>query len=429
MSTFTRADGLEVARSDGIEVADIFRRHFAAARARHSLGPREQRVARDMMRCRTAALGGHLQSCTSCEFQRPAYNSCRNRHCPKCQALRQARWVQQRCSRILPTHCFHVVFTLPSELHSLARRNRALIFDLLMKSAAASLLELGRDPKWLGESAQLGIAAVLHTWSRELLFHPHVHCIVTGGGLSSVSQRWISAPPDFLFPTRVLGSLFRGKFLAGLERLRGLPNFTDDADDDRAVRRRRAKLYDTNWIVFAKRPFGGSEQVYRYLGRYTHRVAISNSRLLRSNDDAVVFRTRDQKTSRSHPSSLSVAFSITFFLPASSRTVTSACSRPSTSTTAGYRHTRCLPRANCLLPHLTSPSLLPFHRPMHRGSRCCSPSQVSMLRSVPVATIARSSAPHCHPPVAVHRLWSHIRDGTPGLAQCFSAMAQGETLP
>jgi Putative transposase/Transposase zinc-binding domain len=301
MSTFTRTDGFEVTRSEGIEVADIFRRHFATARARHSLGPREQRVARDVMFCRTAVLGGHLQSCTSCELQRPAYNSCRNRHCPKCQALRQARWVEQRCSRILPTHCFHVVFTLPGELHGLARRNRALIFDLLMKSAAASLLALGRDPKWLGESAQLGITAVLHTWSRDLHLHPHVHCIVTGGGLFTDAQRWVSAPPDFLFPVRVLGSLFRGKFLAGLEQLRALPNFVDDADTDRAARRRLAKLYDTNWIVFAKRPFGGPEQVYRYLGRYTHRVAISNSRLLSSNDDAVVFRTRDQNTASVTP--------------------------------------------------------------------------------------------------------------------------------
>ena len=162
-------------------MADIFRQHFEAFRHRYVPTPSCERVARDLMRCRTAVLGGHLEVCTSCGFARPAYNSCRNRNCPKCQALRQARWVQQRMTRLVPAHYFHVVFTLPSELHALIRLNRALLYALLIKSAAA-LDTLARDPKWLTQAAQLAITAVLHTWTRELMFHPHVHCIVSDGG-------------------------------------------------------------------------------------------------------------------------------------------------------------------------------------------------------------------------------------------------------
>ena len=284
----------------GLEVAEIFRRYLAPLRDKHVLGPVEDRIARDVMACRTAVLGGHLEICTSCGFQRPAYNSCRNRHCPKCQSLRGARWVEQRLDRILPVHYFHVVFTLPGNLRELARRNRALVFDLLLKSAAGALLTLGRDPKWFGASAQLGVTTVLHTWARDLHFHPHAHCIVTGGGLAPDGKTWVAAPPDFLLPVHVLGALFRGKFLAGLERLRASGLLADDLDD-RAARRRRARLYDQSWVVYAKRPFGGAEQVYRYLGRYTHRVAIGNSRLVSVDDHAVVFRTRGQDTATLDP--------------------------------------------------------------------------------------------------------------------------------
>jgi hypothetical protein len=264
------------------------------------LDPGELRIARDMMACRTAALGGHLEFCPSCGFERPAYNSCRNRHCPKCQSLRGARWVAQRLDRILPVHYFHVVFTLPSELHELALRNRALVFDLLLKCAAESLLTLGRDPKWFGRPAQLGVTTVLHTWARDLHFHPHAHCIVTGGGLALDGGAWVPAPQQFLFPVHVLGALFRGKFLDGLARMRARGLLRDDLDE-RAASRRRARLYKQSWVVYAKRPFGGAEQVYRYLGRYTHRVAISNSRLVSMNDDAVVFRTREQNTATMTP--------------------------------------------------------------------------------------------------------------------------------
>jgi hypothetical protein len=192
------------------------------------------------------------------------------------------------------------VFTLAGDLRELARRNRALVFDLLLKSAAAALLTLGRDPRWFGGSAQLGVTTVLHTWARDLHFHPHAHCIVTGGGLAPDGKSWVAAPPDFLLPVHVLGALFRGKFLDGLERMRARGLLGDDLDD-RAARRRRARLYDQSWVVYVKRPFGGAEQVYRYLGRYTHRVAISNARLVSVDDQAVVFRTRGQDTATMGP--------------------------------------------------------------------------------------------------------------------------------
>jgi len=292
--------GATVDRERGLEVADIFRRYLEPFERAHALSPRDRRLARDLISCRTAALGGHVERCTACGHERPAYNSCRNRHCPKCQSLQSARWVARRLDRLLPVHYFHVVFTLPGELRELCSRNRAELFDLLLKSAAEALLALGRDPKWLGRPADLGITAVLHTWARDLHLHPHVHCIVTGGGLATDGSAWVAAPKDFLFPVHVLGALFRGKFLAGFERLRARGALADD-DDDRAARRRRARLYDQSWVVYAKRPFGGAEQVYRYLGRYTHRVAISNRRLVSVDDAAIVFETRHGKTATLPP--------------------------------------------------------------------------------------------------------------------------------
>jgi Putative transposase/Transposase zinc-binding domain len=278
-------------------VADVLGAHLPAYRQRYALGDAERRAVADILRCRTASLGGHVEVCSACGFRRPAYNSCRNRHCPKCQGLRQARWVARRMKRVLPTHYFHVVFTLPAELHAIARTNRALVFDALLRSAAAALLQLGRDPKWLGQAAQLAVTTVLHTWSRELRFHPHVHCVVSGGGLALDGSRWVSAASDFLFPVHVLGALFRGKLLAAIEQARRdgrlvLPS----SQQGRGLRRRLARLYDKSWVVYAKRPFGGPEQVHRYLGRYTHRVAISNARLVTADDDSVTFRTRGQHT-------------------------------------------------------------------------------------------------------------------------------------
>jgi len=293
------ASGVAVARPV-IEVADIFRRHLDGYRHSHALTMGQDRAARALVACRTPALGGHLDRCTTCGFEKPAYNSCRNRHCPKCQALEQARWVEARLDRILPVYYFHLVFTLPSELHGLAYSNPGEIFALLFRSAADALLTLAADPKWLGATAKPGITAVLHTWTRDLRFHPHVHCIVTAGGLSHDQSQWVEAPRDFLFPVHVISSLFRGKFMAGLQELFAKGKLHDDTSD-RAARRRRQRLYQTTWVVYAKRSFGGPQQVFRYLGRYTHRVAISNARLVSADDRAVVFRTRGAATATVSP--------------------------------------------------------------------------------------------------------------------------------
>jgi hypothetical protein len=282
-----------------LEMADIVRRHGEAFVRAHALLPEQHAVLRAIARCRTAALGGHADVCHACGHAAIAYNSCRNRHCPKCQALSQARWIERRMERVLPTHAFHVVFTLPSELHGLVMQNRDALFDVLFASAAEALLELGRDPRWLG--AELGITSVLHTWTRDLRFHPHVHCIVSGGGLSIDGERWLGTRPDFLFPVRVLAALFRGKFLVRLGRLRDAGKLRLDGAaaklaDGARFARVRDKLYRTRWVVYAKPPFGGPEQVFRYLGRYTHRVGISNRRLVSLDERGVTFRTRGENT-------------------------------------------------------------------------------------------------------------------------------------
>jgi len=253
---------------------------------------------RDIETCRTAVLGGHLDVCDACGDARPAYNSCRNRHCPKCQCLRQAKWVADRMERVLPTHHFHVVFTVPEECKPLALRNRIRFFEILFASASHTLLQLGLDPDRCG--ATLGITAVLHTWTRKLGFHPHLHCIVTGGGLAPDGARWISVKGDgnFLFPVAVIGALFRGKLLAALTRARehGQLDFDGecaDLADPAAFARWKDALYKKNWVVYCKPPFGGAEQVFKYLGRYTHRVGISNQRLRSFDERGVTFATKD----------------------------------------------------------------------------------------------------------------------------------------
>jgi hypothetical protein len=253
---------------------------------------------RDIETCRTAVLGGHLDVCDACGDTRPAYNSCRNRHCPKCQSLRQAKWVAERMERVLPVHHFHVVFTVPEECKPLALRNRIRFFEILFFSASRTLLQLGLDPDRCG--ALLGITAVLHTWTRKLGFHPHLHCIVTGGGLSPDGTRWISVKGEgrFLFPIAVIRALFRGKVLAALTRAResGQLDFDGacaDLADAAAFARWKDALYKKKWVVYCKPPFGGAEQVFNYLGRYTHRVGISNQRLRSFDDRGVTFATRD----------------------------------------------------------------------------------------------------------------------------------------
>jgi len=279
-----------------LEVADIIRAHGESFERSHALTPDQRAVLRDIARCRTAALGGHEDVCQKCGYvDGQSYNSCRNRHCPKCQGLAQARWVEERRERMLPTHCFHVVFTLPRELRKLAMYNRKRVFDLLFACAAESLAELARDPRWLG--AHIGITSVLHTWTRELRFHPHVHCIVTGGGLSLDGQRWIAAPTNFLFPVRALGKLLRGKLLDGLRRAHAAGQLqligpVAGLADRARFKALRDKLQKKRWVAYCKPPFGDRDQVFRYLGRYTHRVGLSNHRLIGLDARGVTFRTR-----------------------------------------------------------------------------------------------------------------------------------------
>jgi len=288
-----------------IEIADIFRAHGEAYRSSHALTSAERRVMRNIETCRTAVLGGHLDVCDTCGVVRVSYNSCRNRHCPKCQSLRQAQWIAQRLERVLPTQHFHVVFTIPQELKPLALRNRAFFFNLLFAAASSTLLELGHDPKRVG--GLLGITAILHTWTRTLDFHPHVHCIVTGGGLSADGTQWLPAGRGrFLFPIEVMRRLFRGKLLAGLAlaRERGQLKFDGPCAhlaDPLAFATLKDDLYGKEWVVYCKPPFGGAEQVFKYLGRYTHRVGISNQRLIDFDERGVTFFTKDGATATLAP--------------------------------------------------------------------------------------------------------------------------------
>jgi hypothetical protein len=286
-------------RPPGVEVADIFRAHGKSYRQKHHLSGDQRKVMRAIESCRTELRGGHLDVCNSCGYSRVTYNSCRNRHCPKCQALAQARWIAGRMERVLPTHYFHVVFTLPAVLRALVQGNPKRLFDLLLASSAHTLLELGYDPKRLG--GQLGITTVLHTWTRELNYHPHVHCIVTGGALATSGDRWRPTRRNYLFPAKVSGPLFRGKFLDGLRQLYDtgqlfLGGACTDLADPAAFARLTESLYLTNWLVYAKPTFANPDQVYAYLGRYTHRVGISNQRLRSFDERGVCFATKGGAT-------------------------------------------------------------------------------------------------------------------------------------
>jgi hypothetical protein len=282
-----------------LEVADVVRAYGDEYRRTHPISAAQEKVLTHIAACRTAQLGGHVDECADgCGYARISYNSCRDRHCPKCQGPQRAQWLAARLERVLPTHHFHVVFTLPEQLRPLALRNPRTMFRLLFESGSRTLLELGRDDKRLG--ATIGLTAVLHTWRRDLQFHPHLHCIVTGGGLTEDGARWIAGRERYLFPVEVMGKLFRGKFLSGLRRAydKGeltLKGATAELADPMAWSALKDRLYRQNWIVYAKRPFGGVKQVFEYLGRYTHRVAISNHRLLEMEGDRVTFTYRDSR--------------------------------------------------------------------------------------------------------------------------------------
>jgi hypothetical protein len=277
-------------------VADIFRQYGDDFRQRYPLSPEQRRVMRAIEVCRTSLLGGHLEQCNACSYQRIAYNSCRNRHCPKCQSLAQARWVNARLVDLLPVPYFHVVFTLPEQLAMVALQNKRVVYNLLFASSAQTLSTIAADPKHLG--AELGFLAVLHTWSQTLRHHPHLHCVVPGGGLSLAGTQWVSCRPRFFLSVKVLARLFRRLFLQGLERAfnQGQLNFHGSLTYLRQplpFARLLRSLRTREWWVYAKPPFAGPEQVLAYLGRYTHRVALSNHRLRQCKDGYVTFRWKD----------------------------------------------------------------------------------------------------------------------------------------
>jgi len=290
-----------MARSS-LEVADIFRDHGPAWREanRGHISLEQLKVMSAIERCRTAALGGHVARCENegCAYTVIAYNSCRDRHCPKCQAAASREWLAEREAELLPVQYFHVVYTLPAQIADIAYQNKRVIYDLLFKAAADTTITIADDPKHLG--ARIGLTAVLHTWGSAMTHHPHVHMIVPGGGLSQDRSRWVPCRPDFIMPVRVLSRLFRGRFLKILKqahkanRLRFFGNRAPLADR-RAFAAFLAPLRKINWVVYAKEPFAGPEPVLRYLSRYTHRVAISNRRLVTADDGGVAFRWKDYR--------------------------------------------------------------------------------------------------------------------------------------
>ncbi len=283
-----------------LEVADIFRAHGPAwrrANAGHvSLGQLKAMSA--IENCRTAALGGHVARCEDCAHIHIAYNSCRNRHCPKCQGAAAHDWLDARQADLLPVEYYHVVFTVPRLIGDIAYQNKAVIYAILFKAAAETLITIAADPRHLG--ARIGLTAVLHTWGSAMTHHPHIHCIVPGGGIAPDGERWVSCRPGFFLPVRVLSRLFRRLFMEKLMAAHDAGNLDFFGDlaplvDARAIAARLAPARKAEWDVYAKRPFAGPEAVLAYLSRYTHRVAISNSRLIKADDQRVIFKWKDYR--------------------------------------------------------------------------------------------------------------------------------------
>ena len=288
-----------------VEVADILRAlgDRFLDRYQASFSFQQLKAYRAIQKCRTAALGGHLDSCPECGHQAISYNSCRNRHCPKCQAQARERWIGKREQELLPTSYFHVVFTVPHELNVLALTNPKQFYELLFRANAATALEIAADPKHLG--AEIGIISILHTRGQNLLLHPHTHCVIPSGGLSPDHQHWVHPRYPFFLPVKVLSRVFRGKFVAGLRRLyrRRKLNCSGPAAilaAPKSFGQMLRRLYRKDWFVYAKRAFGGPMQVLRYLGRYTHRVAISNHRIVAFDGEHVTFRYKDYAHGAKH---------------------------------------------------------------------------------------------------------------------------------
>ncbi len=283
-----------------LEVADIFRAEGAGYRAVHAghLSLPQLKVMSAIENCRTAALGGHVDGCDDCGYLRVAYNSCRNRHCPKCQGAAARAWLAEREADLLPVGYFHVVFTLPAEIADIAWQNKAVVYDLLFRAASETMMTIAADPRHLG--ARIGITAVLHTWGSAMTHHPHVHMIVPGGGISLDGRRWVSSRPAFLLPVRVLGALFRRLFLTRLIALHEAGKLVffgalAGLADQRRFLRHLVPVRKKRWVVYAKAPFAGPEAVLAYLSRYTHRVAISNQRLIAYDEAGVTFRYKDYR--------------------------------------------------------------------------------------------------------------------------------------
>jgi Putative transposase/Transposase zinc-binding domain len=286
-------------RAGRFDIADIVRGHRAELESVQRLTRSHKRVLTDIAQCRTEVLGGHLDQCVRCGYEHPSYNSCRNRHCPKCQALVQERWIQARRARMLDVRHFHVVFTLPAELRPLAAFAPRAVYGALFHAAQRTLLEMGQRRF----RATLGATLVLHTWTRELSFHPHVHAIVTSGGLSSDAASWRPAPQRFLFPVKAMGRVFRGKMLHALHQAYRAQAFRgfDPFDDPEGFTRLMQRAAKPSWNVYAKAPFAKGKHVLAYLGRYTHRVGIANSRLLDVSEKTVTFRTKGNATKALSP--------------------------------------------------------------------------------------------------------------------------------
>ena len=281
-----------------LEVGDVFRRYGEIFRQQHagSLSRAQLRVMTAIECCRTAALGGHIEQCDQCHFQRIAYNSCRDRHCPKCQSLARAQWIEDRQAELLDTQYFHVVFTVPEEIAAIAFQNRKVVYDILFRATSETLRTIAVDPKHLG--AEIGFFAVLHSWGQNLMFHPHLHCVVPGGGLSPDGNRWIPCRKGFFLPVRALSRLFRRLFVESMEKAfdAGQLQFfsaLEELRDPTAFRRLLGRVRSREWVVYAKKPFAGPQQVLDYVGRYTHRVAISNNRILNVEGGQVSFRYKD----------------------------------------------------------------------------------------------------------------------------------------
>lgn len=283
-------------RPHRLEVADVFRKHADEYLTTHGATTAQRQVLRAVQNCRTAVLGGHVEVCDRCGHKQVAYNSCRNRHCPKCQGPATARWLKAREAELLPVPYFHLVFTLPAALGPLALQNPRVVYGLLLKAAAQTLLEVAANPKHLG--AEIGFLVVLQTWGQNLMHHPHVHCVIPAGGLAPGGTRWIRSRPKFFLPVRVLSRVFRGKFIDRLKQALASGDLTfhgglAELTLDGAFERLLDQVVRQDWVVYARPPFGGPKQVLRYLARYTHRVAISNRRLISLNNDKVTFRWKN----------------------------------------------------------------------------------------------------------------------------------------